>query len=304
MTSAIFPSATATRLWTALITPLHADGRLDLNGLTQLLRAQAQAGNGVVLLGSTGEGANLSALERRAVLEHACSLGLDLPIMAGVGGLELETQRDWLMYCEDLPLAGYLMVTPLYAKPGADGQRRWFETLMNAVRRPCMLYNVPSRTGVPLAEGALEGLRGHPNLWAVKEAGGNPERFAAYQARFPELAWYSGDDALFGEHARLGAAGLVSVASNIWPQAVAEWVARCLAGDTALPGALLKAVAEPLFLAANPIPAKALMHHIGEIASDAVRVPLSRADLASLEPLLAAHARVQQQFSREPARAA
>lgn len=294
----------ATRLWTALVTPMHADGRLDLDGLTALLRAQNQAGNGVVLLGSTGEGANLSAAERRLVLTHACGLGLGLPILAGVGGLELETQLDWLAFCEKLPLAGYLMVTPLYAKPGADGQRRWFESLMNAVRRPCMLYNVPSRTGVALAEAALEGLRGHDHLWAVKEAGGDPARFAAYRERFPELAWYSGDDGLFGEHARLGAAGLVSVASNIWPQAVAEWVARCLAGDTAVPGALLKAVAEPLFIAANPIPAKALMRHLGHIAHATVRAPLSEADLPSLEPLLAAAARAQSQLSREPARAA
>lgn len=292
---------TATRLWTALVTPMHADGRIDFQSLSALLKAQDQAGNGVVLLGSTGEGANLTARERLDVLEHACSLGLGLPLLAGVGGIELHTQRDWLMLCEDLPVSGYLMVTPLYAKPGADGQRRWFETLMDAVRRPCMLYNVPSRTGVQLATGALEALHTHPNCWAVKEASGDPSRFAAWREQFPDLAWYSGDDALFGEHARLGAAGLVSVASNIWPQAVAEWVARCMAGDTELPGALLKSVAEPLFLAANPVPAKALMRELGQIESDSVRLPLSRADLPTLTPLLAAAVRVSRQNSREPA---
>ncbi|MBI2382054.1 MAG: 4-hydroxy-tetrahydrodipicolinate synthase [Gammaproteobacteria bacterium] len=281
------------RLWTALVTPMLPSGGIDYASLTTLLRAQAQAGNGVVLLGSTGEGANLSLAERRLVMLHACGLGLKLPILAGVGGLELEAQKDWLSFCESLPLSGYLMVTPLYAKPGADGQRRWFETLMNAVSRPCMLYNVPSRAGVQLAEAALDGLRGHANLWAVKEASGDPVRFAAYRERFPELAWYSGDDALFGEHARLGAAGLVSVAANIWPQQVAQWLARCLAGDTGMPGALLKAVSEPLFVAANPVPTKALLAHLGLIASAEPRLPLSAADLPGLDGLLAAHAQAQ-----------
>lgn len=281
------------RLWTALVTPMLKSGGIDYASLTTLLRAQAQAGNGVVLLGSTGEGANLSNEERRLVLRHACGLGLDLPLMAGVGGLELDSQLDWLAFCEGLPLSGYLMVTPLYAKPGADGQRRWFEALMNGVTRPCMLYNVPSRAGVQLAEDALEGLRGHPNLWAVKEASGDPARFAAYRARFPELAWYSGDDALFAEHARLGAAGLVSVAANVWPQQVAQWLGRILGGEGGVPGALLKAVAEPLFIAANPVPAKALLAHLGLIADAGLRLPLSAADLPSLEPLLAAHAQAQ-----------
>ena len=281
---------TNTTLWTAIITPLTADGRLDLAVLTRLLHEQQAAGNGVILLGSTGEGSNLTLAERKAVLTHACGLQLEMPLLVGVGGLELASQLAWLAYCETLPLAGYLMVTPVYAKPGARGQEGWFRMLLDSVSKPCMLYNIPSRCGVALSEAALDALRGHPNWWAVKDSGGDVQAFARLRARFPEIACYSGDDVFFGEFAPHGAAGLVSVASNIWPQQVANWVREGLAGDAARIGPLLREIAEPLFCAANPIPAKALLQHQGRIASGEVRLPLSTADLLSMAPLLQADA--------------
>lgn len=278
-------NAQTTPLWTALITPFAADESLDFVALTALLREQEAAGAGVLLLGSTGEGSNLTLAERKAVLQHACSLNLNVPLMVGVGGLDLASQLEWLAFCETMPVHAYLLVTPIYAKPGAEGQRRWFTALMNAVSKPCMLYNIPSRAGVPLSDVALAGLIDHPNCWAVKESGGNAVRFAELKAAFPSIAWYSGDDVLFAEHAQLGAAGLVSVAANVWPQPVARWVKQGLAGEAI--GDLLRTASETLFLAANPIPAKAIMHHQGRIASNELRLPLCAADLANLAPVLA-----------------
>ncbi|MBV1775138.1 4-hydroxy-tetrahydrodipicolinate synthase [Burkholderiaceae bacterium DAT-1] len=272
-----------TSLWTALITPMHADGSLDLASLTALLHEQAAAGNGVILLGSTGEGANLSTEERKTILTHATGLNLPIPVMTGVGGLELHTQLEWLAFCETLPLAGYLMVTPIYAKPGAKGQAKWFRTLMDAVSKPCMLYNIPSRAGVAMPDETIESLLDHPNFAAVKESGGDPARFASLQQRFPQIAWYSGDDVLFGEHARLGASGLVSVASNVWPQETAYVVKRALSGLGGDVGPLLREVSESLFAAPNPIPAKAIMHEQGRISSRELRLPLCAEELASTE---------------------
>ena len=283
MTSVLAPQNTT--LWTAIITPMLADGAIDFATFTELLREQKSAGNGVVLLGSTGEGSNLSVAERQAVVEHACSLNLSIPLMVGVGGLDLPSQLEWLAFCETQPVSSYLLVTPIYAKPGANGQRRWFEALLNAVTKPCMLYNIPSRAGVPLAEGAIAGLLGHANLWAVKESGGNAARFAELKAAYPKIAWYSGDDVLFAEHAALGASGLVSVASNVWPQQVASWVQRGLAGEAI--GDALRLAAETLFLAPSPIPTKAILHYQGRIASNELRLPLCAEDLASLAPILA-----------------
>ncbi len=289
--TASFHSARSQRLWTAIVTPMLNNGDIDYDSFTQLLLEQERAKNGIVLLGSTGEGANLSSDERRQVIEFACALNLQTPLMVGVGGLEWQAQKDWLRFCEMMPVDAYLMVTPIYAKPGAEGQRRWFESLMDDVTRPCMLYNVPSRAGVALHAQALRYLQNHRNLWAVKEAGGDAEKFAQWQNEFPQIAWYSGDDALFGEHARSGAAGLVSVASNIWPQQVHQWVDDCIAGD-AHAAAQLKRIAEPLFSAANPIPTKALLKHLQRISSAQLRLPLSSDDLPSLEPLTQVNAAV------------
>ncbi|MBM5570164.1 MULTISPECIES: 4-hydroxy-tetrahydrodipicolinate synthase [Deefgea] len=282
MTSVLTPQNTA--LWTAIITPMLADGAIDFATFTKLLREQESVGNGVVLLGSTGEGSNLSIAERQAVVQHACSLNLAIPLMVGVGGLDLPSQLEWLAFCETQPVSSYLLVTPIYAKPGVNGQRRWFEALLNAVSKPCMLYNIPSRAGVPLAEGAIAGLLGHTNLWAVKESGGNAARFAELKAAYPQIAWYSGDDVLFAEHAVLGAAGLVSVASNVWPQQVANWVKQGLAGEAI--GDALRLASETLFIAPSPIPTKAIMHHQGRIASNELRLPLCAEDLLSLLPIL------------------
>jgi 4-hydroxy-tetrahydrodipicolinate synthase len=163
-----------------------------------------------------------------------------------------------------------------------------------------MLYNVPSRAGVALHPEALQHLRGHRNLWAVKEAGGDPRRFTQWQQEFPEIAWYSGDDALIGAHAASGAAGLVSVASNIWPARVQQLLQRCINGDAAA-AELMRTIAEPLFIAANPIPSKALLKALGRIDSAELRLPLSAADLPSLEPLLAAERAVQQFFAAKAA---
>jgi len=276
-----------TRLWTALVTPLAADGSLDLNALTRLLRIQEASGCGVVLLGSTGEGANLSAEDRRAVLEHACSLSPTVPLMVGVGGLQLEETLAWLDVCETLPLDAYLMVTPLYAKPGAEGQRRWFQRLLDRVSRPCMLYNVPSRTGCALSVTALESLREHPNFWAVKEAGGDLYGFGDYVRRLPGIAVYSGDDAFLPEQARLGARGLVSVMSNVWPNATRAYVQQALALEE-IDTLFWRRAANALFLAANPIPVKALLTLKGWIGSAELRLPLHRDDLTAIEPLLEA----------------
>jgi 4-hydroxy-tetrahydrodipicolinate synthase len=277
-------------LWTAVITPMLEDGRVDFETLTQLLMRQARAGAGVVLLGSTGEGMNLGSRDREAVVRHACSLGLDLPLMVGVGGIDLAAQLEWIAFCETQPVHAYLLVTPVYAKPGAKGQTAWFKALMDASTRPCMLYHIPGRAAVGLAPEAVEALLGHPRLWAVKESGGQPAQFAASRQRFPQVAWYSGDDAHFPAHAAVGACGLVSVASNVWTEAVAAWVRDGVAGRPV--SDVLSEAAESLFVAANPVPVKALMAMLGLLPCDGVRVPLSRDDLQSLEPLRAAHERV------------
>lgn len=280
----------STTLWTAIITPLTPAGELDLMSFKKLLSRQEAAGNGVLILGSTGEGSNLTLAQREQLVEFTCQQNLSVPVMVGVGGLDLQAQLSWIRFLELWPVAAYLLVTPIYAKPGAAGQAGWFNALMDAASRPCMLYNIPGRAGVPLVDGAIERVQNHPNCWAVKESGGNPARFAQLAIDFPALQWFSGDDDNFADHCAVGAVGLVSVASNVWPQQVADWVAEGLA-NKAFDSRLAEAAA-PLFSAPNPIPTKALLADKKVIQSPTVLLPLSLEDLESLEPLRAIDAQV------------
>ena len=135
-------------LWTAMVTPMNTDGSIDFNSLENLLRKQEKAGNGVLVLGSTGEGLNLNEEEKREVVTFTKELDLDIPMMVGVGGFDLPAQADFIHFCNEVEPDALLLVTPLYAKPGAEGQFEWFSELMGETEIPCTLYNVPSRTGV------------------------------------------------------------------------------------------------------------------------------------------------------------
>ncbi|MEM9242819.1 MAG: 4-hydroxy-tetrahydrodipicolinate synthase [Pseudomonadota bacterium] len=262
-------------LWTALATPMLENGSIDFNSLTVLVNRQVQAGNGILLLGSTGEGLALSTEEKRQVVDHVCSLQLKADLMVGVGGFQLNKQLEWLSFCESKAVDAYLMPTPIYAKPEAKGQQAWFETLLENVTRPCMLYNVPSRTGVTLATEALTTLVQHPNCWALKEASGQLAQFETYQKAAPSLALYSGEDAMISTLTQHGAKGLVSVVANLWPQEARHYVENCLANCTsATEKKIWQQASNACFTVSNPIPTKVWLHRQSFIKSPQLRLPL------------------------------
>lgn len=273
-------------LWTALITPMHEDGAIHFEDFEALLRRQEKAGNGVLVLGSTGEGLALSDDERRTVIDFVSGLGLEVPVMAGVGGFNLEKQKEWVTYCNAKNIDSFLLVVPLYSKPGPKGQMEWFRTLLDCTDKPCMVYNIPSRTGAKIPPEVLMNLRGHPGFWAVKEASGSLHDFQEFREAVPDIPLFSGDDALLPFFAATGCKGLVSVSSNVWPEAVNLYTKKCLAGETETLFPLWHTAVKTLFSASNPIPAKRLLKEKGWISSDALRPPLTSAELRSSEELL------------------
>ena len=268
------------QLWTALITPMHPDGSVHFEDLKKLLKRQEDAGNGVLILGSTGEGITFSEEEKREIIQFTASQNLKIPIMAGVGGIRLETQLEWIDYCNDLEIDSFLLVTPLYSKPGRNGQTEWFTELLNRSRKRCMIYNIPSRTGVKLPPEVLLDVEEHPNLWAVKEASGSVEEFKTFHEKLPKLPLFSGDDALLPEFATVGCAGLVSVAANVWPKETNLYVKKCLSGNTENLKPLWNEAIKALFSAPNPIPAKMLLYSKKEITYSTLRPPLTERDLS------------------------
>jgi len=268
-------------LWTAMVTPMNTDGSIDFNSLENLLRKQEEAGNGVLVLGSTGEGLNLNEEEKREVVTFTKELDLDVPMMVGVGGFDLPSQADFIHFCNEVEPDALLLVTPLYAKPGAEGQFEWFSELMGETEIPCMLYNVPSRTGVKMHPSVPARLNKEFNhLLGVKEASGSVEEFKEFRRQALNVKFYSGDDGLTPAFSKEGGVGLVSVASNVWPKATHKYTELCLKGETDDLFPLWKNATDALFKAPNPVPAKVLLNRKGWIEYDTVRLPLSLGDIS------------------------
>lgn len=273
-------------LWTALITPMKEDGSIDFKTLENLIRAQEKAGNGILLIGSTGEGLALTKNEKRDVVEYSSSLNPSVPLMVGVGGMNADTQESWIRHCNSLHIDAFLLVTPLYAKPGPKGQVAWFRRLLDASDKPCMIYNIPSRTGIDLPTEVIDSLKDYPNFWSIKEASGKLSVYQQFRRTAPDIPLFSGDDALLAFFKPAGCAGLVSVAANIWPEATALYVKKCLSGDTKTLFPLWTRAVDALFSASNPIPVKRLLHHKEEIQSPELRLPLVKEELTDLNKLI------------------
>lgn len=274
------------KLWTALITPMHEDGRVHFEDFEKLIRRQESAGNGILILGSTGEGLALDEQDKKEIVEFASGLNISVPVMAGVGGFNLDNQKKWIEYCNSLNLDAYLVVAPLYSKPAVHGQTEWFRSLLDVSDKPCMIYNIPSRTGVKIQPVVLKELSDHSNFWAVKEASGSVAEYQEFRKAVPEIPLYSGDDAMLPFFAAAGSGGLVSVASNVWPKETNRYVELCLSGQTESLFPVWGDAVKALFSAPNPIPAKVLLNKKQVITTTALRPPLTDKDLASADQLL------------------
>ena len=286
-------------LWTALVTPFNERGKVDYNVLADLLDQQAVAGNGILLLGSTGEGLALSANEQKKIVRFVCQHSPKAPFMVAIGGYNLESQLDWLEYCNQLPIDAYLLAAPLYAKPGPKGQEQWFKSLLEHSNHPCMIYNVPSRSGVDLCPQALANLTEQPMFWALKEASGCAQQFEIFKQALPNIAIFSGEDAMLAQFVELGAAGLVSVCANAWPQPTKKYVELCLASTIGSDLPLWQQSIAPLFSVANPIPVKVLMHQQQRINFPNLRLPLTHHEVNEHQALLDANSQIEQWFSQQ-----
>jgi len=271
--------------------PLFPDGSIDFPSLENLVINQERAGNGIMILGSTGEAISLSLEEREMIAAFVAHLDLSVPVVTGVPGANLEEVLGWVRYCEGLPLSGYQMLTPIYTRPGRYGQTAWFQALLAETSRPCMLYNVPHRSGCQLSLDTVLDLLEFPHFWAIKEASGSDAVINALLEKAPSIKLFSGCDDLIAHHMSLGAYGVVSVMSNGWPEATHRFVKDCFYKKTCEDTALWKEVA----LVANvnnPVSSKLLLHLQGKIAHNKVRTPLDVRDVAGVEALVEADRKV------------
>ncbi len=279
--SADRPTVKDIQLWTALVTPLLPNGDIDFLSLTKVAQQQADAGNGITLLGSTGEGLSLTPDEQLSVVECITKLSLDVPIMVAVGGYNLSAQLAWLEQCNNLAVSAYLLASPIYAKPGVVGLTQWFNALLEQAQYPCMIYNVPSRSGVNIPVAAMQNIQHHKNCWAIKEASGCLNTFLAFAQHCSMLEVFSGEDAMMPYLAGAGVKGLVSVAANVWPEATHRYVDLALQGEHQSLFPVWKNAVEALFQVASPISTKVLMHQKNILNYPTLRAPLTEHELSA-----------------------
>jgi 4-hydroxy-tetrahydrodipicolinate synthase len=265
----------------ALVTPMRADGTVDLDAWARLIEFHATHGtNGIVVGGTTGESVTLSEGELRELTVRACALARErMTVIAGAGTSSTAATVARVSWLRELPIDALLLVTPAYNRPAQEGLFQHFSAAAQAAAgKPVLLYNVPSRTAVDMKPATVARLSRLRGIVGVKEALPDAARVRELiRCCAPGFTVLTGDDATAREGILAGARGVISVTANVAPRQMSEMVAAALAGQKERSQALDEALAalhRDLFLEANPIPVKWLLAQMGLIPPG-VRLPLT-----------------------------
>ena len=280
--------------FTALVTPFR-DGGIDVSALEDLIEKQIAAGiTGIVAIGTTGESPTLSHEEREQVIRVAVTkANKRCLVLAGTGSNATQHAIEDTKRAEKLGVDAALLVAPYYNKPSQEGLFRHFKAIADATSLRIMLYNLPGRCGVDIAPETVARLAKEcRNIVSIKEASGSVERVSELRRHLPDaFTILSGDDSLTLPFMAVGAAGVVSVASNLFPSEVCALARACESGD--LKSAekshrKLLPLFKDLFIEPNPVPVKTALGWRGAMSPE-VRLPLcemSEANQARLRKTL------------------
>ena len=277
---------------TAIVTPFNEYG-VDYERLKKNLEFQYENGtSAIVVCGTTGENATHTPNEHDELVRVTVrTVNGRMKVIAGIGS---NNTANALRAAEDAKYSGadaVLMVTPYYNKTTQKGLIEHFSYVADRVDIPMILYNVPSRTGIGISADTCKALSQHPNINGIKEASGDIALAAKIRSLCgDDLYIWSGNDDCTIPLMSLGALGVISVASNIVPGAVAKLCALCLEGSYAEATELYAKYASlfsALFIETNPIPVKAALKMMG-MDSGILRLPLTEISQESFETLLKA----------------
>lgn len=282
-------------LATAIVTPFK-NGTIDIPTFEMLLDAQLAANvDAIVVCGTTGESATLSAQEQLALIAHAIQYTAGrCKIIAGTGSNDTAHAIDMSRAASSMGACAVLVVTPYYNKCTQAGLIAHYTVIADAVSCPVICYNVPSRTGVDMTLETYQALSKHPNIQGVKEAGGSPAKIAKTIETCADdfFVWSGNDDEAVCAMA-LGAKGLISVLSNVRPKKTLAMLRACQQNDFRRAGALQRELMEligALFCVVNPIPVKKALELEG-IPVGNPRLPLTAFPAEKLPLLKAALAK-------------
>ena len=263
----------------ALITPMHPDGTVDYKRLADLIDWQIEQGTHcLVAVGTTGESATLSMQEHSDVIRYFVQhVKGRVPVIAGTGA---NNTMEAIKLTRDAKEAGAdcaLLVAPYYNKPPQEGLYQHYKAIAEAVNIPQMLYNVPGRTVVDIAQETVQRLADIDNIIAIKDATGSVARGEQLiKAVGDRLIVLSGDDGTALELMKVGGKGNISVTANVAPKAMSETFTAALRGDFDAANKahdVVKHLHRDLFIESSPIPAKYALHKMGMIDTG-IRLPL------------------------------
>lgn len=264
----------------AIVTPMHADGSLDLPGLRGLVDFHVREGtDAIVIVGTTGESPTVSLDEHCELIQVAIDQAAGrIPVIAGTGANSTAEAIELTRFARQAGADAALSVVPYYNKPTQEGLYRHFRAIAEAVDIPVILYNVPGRTVADMSSDTALRLAEIPNIVGIKDATGNIDRGVELITRAPAgFAIYSGDDASACALILMGASGDISVVANVAPRLMHEMCTAALAGDAIgarTLNARLVGLHRQLFCEANPIPVKWACQQLGLI-DGGLRLPLT-----------------------------
>lgn len=267
---------------TAIITPLDENG-VNYEQFGRLIDWQiAQGIDAIVAVGTTGEGSTLTIEEHKEAIRFCVErVAGRVPVIAGTGSNDTAFAIVLTKYACQVGADAVLLVTPYYNKATQKGLIASFTAIADASTKPCILYNVPSRTGCNLTPASAAVLAEHPRIVAIKEASGNISQVAELAALVGDkMDIYSGNDDQIVPIMSLGGKGVISVLSNVMPAETVEICRRFREGDIAGSRKLqleLLPLINALFSEVNPIPVKAAMAAMG-YCKNYVRLPLTTMD--------------------------
>jgi 4-hydroxy-tetrahydrodipicolinate synthase len=266
---------------TALITPFK-NGKLDEATYASLIERQIRNGlDAVCPVGTTGESATLTHGEHKRCIEIVVEVckGTSCKVLAGSGSNATAEAMEIAQHAQKCGVDAIFSVSPYYNKPSQEGLFQHYKAIANSVSElPFMLYNVPGRTGVDInVDTTVRLFNECKNIYGVKEATGSLERTVALLSACPDLAVFSGDDAIDFPILAAGGAGVTSVTANLLPDLKSDMVHKALAGDhegARAINSMLYPINDVMFCESNPIPIKAAMYIAGLIETLEFRLPL------------------------------
>ena len=276
---------------TAIITPLNENG-IDFDAFGRLVEWQIAEGiDAIVAAGTTGEGSTLTDEEHKSVIKFCVEkVAGRVPVIAGTGSNDIAYAISLTKYACEAGADAMLLVTPYYNKATQNGLIKSFTAVADASTKPCILYNVPSRTGCNITPQTCAVLANHPNIVAIKEASGNISQVAEISRLCGDrLDIYSGNDDQIVPVMSLGGKGVISVLSNLLPRETSQMCHSYLEGNTkASLDMQLKylPLIDSLFCEVNPIPVKAAMAAMG-YCENYLRLPLTEMEDKNQQKLLA-----------------